>query len=67
MTMVNCQLFPKNVYFLLHSNEASIYQKQLRQLTTEIYNSLTYLSHEFIKPFFIVKELPYITYVMGIS
>ena len=44
---------------LLHSNEVSIYQKQLRQLATEIYKSLTDLSPEFIKPFFTVKELPY--------
>ena len=44
---------------LLHSNEVSIHQKQLRQLTTEIYKSLTDLSLEFIKPFFTVKELPY--------
>ena len=29
---------------LLHSTEVSIYQKQLRQLTTEIYKSLTDLS-----------------------
>ena len=43
----------------LHSNKVSIYQKQLRQLTTEIYKSLTDLSPEFIKPFFTVKELPY--------
>ena len=40
----------------LHSNEVSIHQKQL---TTEIYKSLTDLSPEFIKPFFTVKELPY--------
>ena len=26
---------------ILHRNEVSIYQKQLRQLTTEIYKSLT--------------------------
>ena len=44
---------------LLHSNVVSIHQKQLRQLTTEIYKSLTDLSHEFIKPFFAVKELLY--------
>ena len=43
----------------LHSNEVSIHQKQLCQLTTEIYKSLTDLSPEFIKPFFTVKELPY--------
>ena len=39
---------------LLHSNEVSIHQKQLCQLTTEIYESLTDLSPEFT-----VKELPY--------
>ena len=44
---------------LLHSNEVSIQQKQLHQLTTEIYKSLTDLSPEFIKPFFTVKESPY--------
>ena len=44
---------------ILHSNEVSIHQKQLHQLTTEIYKSLTDLSSEFIKPFFTVKELPY--------
>ena len=43
----------------LYSNEVSVHQKQLRQLTTEIYKSLTDLSPEFIKPFFTVKELPY--------
>ena len=41
--------------FLWHSNEVSIHQKQLHQLTTEIYKSLTELSPEFIKPFFTVK------------
>ena len=44
---------------LLRNNEGSIHQKQLRQLTTEIYKSLTDLSPAFIKPFFTVKELPY--------
>ena len=43
----------------LHSNKVSIDQKQLRQLTTEIYKSLTDSSSEFVKPFFTVKELPY--------
>ena len=43
----------------LYSNEVSVHQKQLRQLTTEIYKSLTDLSPEFIKPFFTVKELLY--------
>ena len=44
---------------LLHSNEVSIHQKQLCQLTTEIYKSLTDLSPEFIRPFLTVKELQY--------
>ena len=44
---------------MLHSNEVSVNQKQLRQLTTDIYKSLTNLSLEFIKPFFTVKELQY--------
>ena len=34
----------------LHSNEVPIHQKQLRQLTTEIYKSLSDLSPKFIKP-----------------
>ena len=46
------------VDLLLHSNAVSIHQKQLRQLTIEIYKSLTDLSPELIKPFFTVKELP---------
>ena len=49
----------KILLFFLQSNEVSIHQKRLRQLTTEIYKSLTDLSPEFIKPFFTVKELPY--------
>ena len=44
---------------LLHSNEIPIHQKQLRQLTTEIYKSLTDLSSEFIKLFFTAKKLPH--------
>ena len=44
---------------MLHSNEVSIHQKQLRQLATEIYKSLTDLSPEFIKPFLTVKKIPY--------
>ena len=43
----------------LHSNQVSIHQKQLQQLTTEIYKSLTDLSPEFTEPFFTVKELPF--------
>ena len=44
---------------ILHSNELSIHQRQLRQLTTEIYKSLTDLSPKFIKLFFTVKEISY--------
>ena len=40
----------------LRSDEVSIYQKQLRQFTTEIRQSLTDLSPELIKPFFTVKK-----------
>ena len=42
----------------LRSDEVSIYQKLLRQLTTEIRQSLTDLSPELIKPFFTVKKRP---------
>ena len=51
---------------LLHRNEVSIHQKQLHQLTTEIYKSLTDLSPEFIEPFLQPKNY-HITYVMDIS
>ena len=44
---------------ILYSNEVSINQKQLRQLTTEIYKDLTDLIPEFTKPLFTVKEIPY--------
>ena len=44
---------------ILHSNKVSIHQKQLRQLTTEVYKSLTDVSPEFINPFFTVREIPY--------
>ena len=37
---------------ILHIKGVSIHQKQLRQLTTEVYKSLTGLSPEFIKLFF---------------
>ena len=53
------KLFLIAINLILHSNKVSIHQKQLRQLTTEIYKSLTDLSPEFIKPFFTVKEIPY--------
>ena len=37
--------------------EVSIHQKQLRQLTAEIYKSLTDLSSEFIKPLFYSQRI----------
>ena len=55
-------VFTSNEFFedlILPSNEVSIHQKQLRQLTTEIYENLTDLSPEFIKPLFTVKEIPH--------
>ena len=54
-------VFNRNESFedlILHSNDVSIHQKQLRQLTSEIYKSCTNLSPEFIKTFFTVKEIP---------
>ena len=44
---------------ILHSNEVSNHQKQLHQLTTGIYKSLTDLNPAFIKQFFTVHEIPY--------
>ena len=52
--------------FILQSNEVCIYQKQLCQLTAAIYENLTDLSPEVIKPFSIVKEMDHVTYGMGI-
>ena len=49
---------PLKILFF-HDSEVSIHQKQLRQLTTEIYKSLADLSSESIIPFFTVKEIPY--------
>ena len=51
---------------LLHSTEVSIYQKQLRQLTTEIYKSLTDLSPS-LQSRFLQSKNYHITYIMGIS
>ena len=42
---------------LLHSNEVSIHQIQLCQLTTEIYKILTDLSPEFIKTVFYSQRI----------
>ena len=36
-----------------------MHQKHLRTLATEIYKSLTDINPDFMKPYFIIKELPY--------
>ena len=41
----------------IRKNEVSIYQKQLRTLTTETY--LTYVNPDFMKNYFSIKEIPY--------
>ena len=41
------------------SNEVSIHQKPLRALATEIYNILADINPDFMKPYFIIKEMPY--------
>ena len=41
------------------SNEVSIHQKHLRALATEIYKSLADISQDLMKPFFVIKEMPY--------
>ena len=42
---------------ILDSNEMSIHQKELHQLTTEIYKSLTDLNPEYINPFFLKSTI----------
>ena len=44
---------------LISNNEASIHQKQLRTLATEIYKSLTDVNPDFMKNYFSIKEIPY--------
>ena len=44
---------------LTRSNEVSIHQKHLRALATEIYKSLADINPDFMKPYFIIKEMPY--------
>ena len=44
---------------LTRSNEVSIHQKHLRALATEIYKSLADIKQDLMKPFFIIKEMPY--------
>ena len=44
---------------LIRTNEASIHQKQLHTLATEIYKSLTDVNPDFMKNYFLIKEIPY--------
>ena len=44
---------------LTSNNEVSILQKHLRALATEIYKSLADINSDFMKPYFIIKEMPY--------
>ena len=44
---------------LTRSNEVSIHQKHLRALATDIYKSLADINPDFMKPYFIIKEMPY--------
>ena len=44
---------------LTRNNEVSIHQKHLRALATEIYKSLADINPDFMKPYFIIKEIPY--------
>ena len=44
---------------LTRSIEVSIHQKHLRALATEIYKSLADINPDFMKPYFIIKEMPY--------
>ena len=41
---------------LIHNNEVSIHQKQLRSLVTEIYKSLTDVNPNFMKNYFSIKK-----------
>ena len=44
---------------LTRNNEVSIHQKHLRALATDIYKSLADINPDFIKPYFIIKKMPY--------
>ena len=44
---------------LTRSNEVPINQKHLRALATEICKSLADINPDFMKPYFITKEMPY--------
>ena len=44
---------------LTGNNKVSIHQKHLRALATEIYKSLADINPDFMKQYFIIKEMPY--------
>ena len=44
---------------LLHRNEVSIHQKQVRILATGVFESLTHLNPDFMKSYFTIKEILY--------
>ena len=44
---------------LTRSNKVSIHPKHLRALGTEIYKCLVDINRDFMKPYFIIKEMPY--------
>ena len=46
---------------LLGNNEVSIHQKQLRILATEVFKSRADLNPDFMKSYFTIKEIPYLT------
>ena len=48
---------------LTRSNKVSIYQTYLRALATEVHKSLADINPEFMKPCFIIKEMPF-SYVL---
>ena len=44
---------------LTGSNKVPIHQKHFRALATEIYKNLADINPDFMKPYFITKEMPY--------
>ena len=48
-----------NEEFFTRSNEVSIHQKHLLASATEIYKSLADINPDFMKLYFIIKEMPY--------
>ena len=44
---------------LTRNNEVSVHQKHLRALATKIFKSLADINPDFMKPYLIIKEMPY--------